>query len=491
MTATLLAGGPPPATADQVGVPTAVWVDRQRTEVSFIGIGRSPDGSMVAATVRRRELDDAVLNRGSVSPSGTLQWRPVKGKRTRNPTQIVSTGETVFVDASGPSGPSNRSSLFRAKVPGEVAGDTTLVTRPRGLSSLVRLEATTIGTIGTRDSGRTSAEQVAIIDTTGLRWTGPKNADFFFGFDPAGTARTETGLLVDPNARVEWGYPGRPSPSTYGVEGDGPGNNGIRGATGAAGDIVFRDTTRGQLKVPRFDKGGGEVRESYADEHLVVFSPGGSAQTLPVPVPPDVDQACRDRALVKDARDIVLSDPWNGPGGDVWVVAGCGRGHADLLSVQPLGKEEPGPTEPDPIHTWLVRWTRGNYAATVLRLPLAPSGARSVDGRGFTGADGAMYVLSGAGTIAVRGLAPASVAPVASVSSVRRRSNGRVRVVVSCVGTVGDLCGGQVRIADRRGELATLPYAVEAGTAAMQPLVTREIAAKRKLRGKPTATLLP
>jgi hypothetical protein len=318
---------------------------------------------------------------------------------------------------------------------------------------------------------RGSHDQVAVIDTHGLRWIGPQDAPGYYGFFP--TAETESANLVSVLSQLGWRYPGLPKPVAYRT---GPADIDTsptpNAATGTGEDVITTRTLSSPLKTPAFDREGDPVLTGSADTQLAIYSQRRPARILDVPVPPELDTRCRAASPVVDGRSVSVQSIWRGPGGGIWAMARCG-------SPRVVGTA--------PRQSWLVRWQIGTLAPQIVRLPTRMGGLTPTAGRGLVMQDGAMYISTDIGTIRVSGLGPTRVK--ARVRAVTRRAGHRVRVQLSCVGPIGDLCSGHVRLRDRDGTLAELPFAVDAGTAAMQPYVTREVAIHRALRSAPTASV--
>jgi hypothetical protein len=460
-------------TSPASAAPRAVWSDHHRTSFGS-GAVRSPDGSIVTTAWNGTNDGDVVQRARLVD--GQLQWTsatlPVKMRPGNIVDEVVATGETVYVRVIDVN---DDEFLLRAKVPGEVAGPTKVL-RGKDVDAIedsVRVDATHIGTVGSR-GGDGETRQLVVVSTRGLRWIGPKNAPGFAEFYPS--ALTASGALVSVTSELAWRYPALPEPVAYRTaETDVDPSPTPDPATGTGEDVVTTRKPLGPLETPTSDRQGDTVTQGFADAQLAIYSPLRAARIAAVPIPPEYDASCRAASPVVDSRSIELGAPWRGPGGDIWALAGC-------ASTSSYGDD------PNPRHSWLVTWKAGTLESAFVRLPSRGHGLRPRIGQGLMMRDGKMYIPTDVGTIRVSGLAR-SQRPVARIRAVTRRPGGRVRVQIACIGAVGSLCSGQVRIRDRAGTIATLPYAVGSGSVGMQPFVTREVALHRAASGKPTAAL--
>lgn len=438
----------------------------------FGGVSRSPDGSLVAS--EKIGLGDGERLMRARLVGGALRWRsldsqvgPVLGFSYER--SIVATGETVYAwyDEGW------RPRLVRLKVAGEVAGPT-VVLRGREadqVGELVRVDATHAGSVGIPHVG--GRPRLALIDTRGIRQLPRVRVRGATNFSP--DVRTASGALVDLRTSLRWRYPAPLSPVTYRTASDDIDPSADpHPATGTGEDVVTVRTPGGELKRPSSTPSGDPVTSGEADAQVAIYSRTRPARLLDVPVPQQFDAQCRALSSVVDAHATTVRGLWRGPAASIWALAGCGL----------------GPSEYGPNFIWLVHWDRATLTPTIVPLPPRPHGRASprwADGKLM--ADGAMYVATDRGTIRVTGVRGAR--PRAGrIQRVSERPGGRVRVVISCAGGVGDLCAGRVRVRDESGTVATLPYAVDSGTRGMQPSVTREVAVGRETRGTPRAALI-
>jgi hypothetical protein len=462
--------------------PPTAWVNASPVSLAEFGWGRSPDGSMVfASPVRRSDPGRVLAARLRVRPDGTAARSTFSAGGVARPTSIASTGETVLMLGTGLTNTSGTERLVRAVSSDEVRGPK-ILTGPAGtLGPLARLDDRTAGALwdSPRDDGpKSRAATIGHARYTVAARPGPAAQ---FALNPATMTPNDRGELIDPTNALIWRTPGRPANLTdrYAPRtADGASlatRLGGRGAAGPSGAIVLSSTTEATLKEPELDKIGTPVTTGLGDDQLAVLSPSGPAQALAAPVPAEVDAACRANSLGVGTRDLVLSDPWNGPDGAIWAVAGCGRGRDSEIP------NAPATVDPDPIRWWLARWDLAAATSSTVPLPDPPAGIRrSVDARGFVMADRAMWIVSGAGTIRMPGF---ETTATATVQSVRRTSSGRVRLRIACIGRIGDGCFGTATISDGRGVLRRVQYGIDAGPAAVHPIVTREIRAPRRLSG--------
>ncbi len=470
------------------GVPVVSLVSTARV----IDAAQSPDGSLVVMAVPRGgdPTDDGtgVLSRATVLKAG--KWRArslsIPGAGSRVVEDITATGEGVFAGVR----PRITRSMWRVRGTQEVPGPRKLPVLPgegdsahwgfpvydRWLldrDSRNRMWATAAdGRLRRMPSGDEAAspsgdEFASGLDLDGVlrdwsaigkvrTWPFPKRA----GIEAPWNDRTPDGV------QIGWGE----DAFGYAVF---PGD---RGGFVSSVDALRQDSVR----VIAADGSGYTTRPSGFEGALArVAFDRSSLQVHQLPVGEEMAPSCAP--ATKNPADALpsIGSIWNGPGGDLWAMIGCGElTDYDAIQTQP---------EPHFKYWWLARWKAGSATPSIVRLPDPPNGWRKfLKAKGKAMRDGSMHVLTRSGTFRITGLErPFGAASIVSV----RRPKGNVRVRVRCIGEPGQACFGTITIRDGKGTLGRMSYGAEAGTAPQRPIVTRELRPRRAIQGKVTATL--